>query len=81
MPLVAPLPEGHAPEVAALARFFNETLGFCPNSALTMQRRPEIAKAFIALNRAVMANALANANPSHLLDPSIFDFAALAPRG
>jgi len=57
MPLVAPLPEGHAPEVAALARFFNETLGFCPNSALTMQRRPEIAKAFIALNRAVMANA------------------------
>lgn len=36
------------------------------------RKRPDI--------RAVMANALANANPSHLLDPSIFDFAALAPK-
>jgi uncharacterized peroxidase-related enzyme len=57
MPLVDPLPPAHDPEVARLAAFFNETLGFCPNSVLTMQRRPEIAAAFIALNRAVMANA------------------------
>ena len=57
MPLVAPLAADHDPEVAELARFFNETLGFPPNSVLTMQRRPEIAKAFIALNKAVMANA------------------------
>jgi uncharacterized peroxidase-related enzyme len=56
MPLVAPLPAEHSPEVAELARFFDETLGFTPNSVLTMQRRPEIAKAFIAMNRAVMAN-------------------------
>ncbi|HCK85281.1 MAG TPA: peroxidase [Hyphomonadaceae bacterium] len=57
MALVAPLAAEHDPEVAELARFFNETLGFPPNSVLTMQRRPEIAKAFINLNKAVMANA------------------------
>lgn len=56
MPLVKPLPADHNAEVADLARFFNETLGFCPNSVLTMQRRPAIAKAFIQLNKAVMAN-------------------------
>lgn len=57
MPLVPPLVADHDPEVAELARFFNETLGFPPNSVLTMQRRPEIAKAFIKLNKAVMTNA------------------------
>lgn len=56
MPLVSPLPPDHDHEVADLARFFNETLGFCPNSVLTMQRRPAIAKAFISLNKAVMEN-------------------------
>jgi uncharacterized peroxidase-related enzyme len=57
MPLVEPLPLGHDSDVAALADLFNETLGFVPNSVLTMQRRPQIAQAFIALNRAVMTNA------------------------
>lgn len=56
MPLVDPLPAHHSAEVARIARFFNETLGFAPNSVLTMQRRPEIAKAFTHLNRAVMEN-------------------------
>lgn len=56
MPLIPPLPPDHDPEVAELAQFFNETLGFCPNSVLTMQRRPAIAKAFIGLNKAVMEN-------------------------
>ena len=56
MPLVEPLAADHDAEVAELARFFNETLGFPPNSVLTMQRRPAIAKAFIALNKAVMEN-------------------------
>ena len=56
MPLVTPLPADHSPEVARVAQFFNETLGFPPNSVLTMQRRPEIAKAFTHLNRAVMEN-------------------------
>ncbi len=56
MPLVPPLATDTNQEVAELATFFNETLGFCPNSVLTMQRRPAIAKAFISLNMAVMAN-------------------------
>jgi uncharacterized peroxidase-related enzyme len=56
MPLVSPLAKGSSPEVDELARFFDETLGFTPNSVLTMQRRPAIAKAFIGLNKAVMAN-------------------------
>ncbi|TDM06180.1 MAG: peroxidase [Ideonella sp. MAG2] len=56
MPFIDPLPADANPEVAELAKFFNETLGFCPNSVLTMSRRPEIAKAFIQLNMAVMAN-------------------------
>lgn len=56
MPLISPLPPDSNSEVEELARFFNETLGFCPNSVLTMQRRPNIAKAFIGLNMAVMHN-------------------------
>ncbi|MEZ5959083.1 MAG: carboxymuconolactone decarboxylase family protein [Hyphomonadaceae bacterium] len=56
MPLIEPLAADHDAEVAELARFFNETLGFPPNSVLTMQRRPAIAKAFIELNKAVMEN-------------------------
>ncbi|MFT5297654.1 MAG: putative peroxidase-related enzyme [Colwellia sp.] len=56
MALVSPLATDENEEVKELARFFNETLGFCPNSVLTMQRRPAIAKAFINLNMAVMAN-------------------------
>src|SRR5688572_32877296 len=56
MPLVDPLPADHSDEVAQVARFFESTLGFPPNSVLTMQRRPGIAKAFTLLNRAVMEN-------------------------
>ncbi|MCK0108192.1 carboxymuconolactone decarboxylase family protein [Flavobacteriaceae bacterium S0825] len=56
MPLVTPLSADHDLETKELAEFFNETLGFCPNSVLTMQRRPAISKAFINLNKAVMAN-------------------------
>jgi len=56
MPLVTPLPPDADEEVRELARFFNETLGFCPNSVLTMQHRPAIAKAFINMNKAVMEN-------------------------
>ena len=49
-------PADHSDEVARIATFFESTLGFAPNSVLTMQRRPEIAKAFTHLNRAVMDN-------------------------
>ncbi|MDH4059690.1 MAG: carboxymuconolactone decarboxylase family protein [Aquincola sp.] len=55
MPLVAPLPADHDPEIAELARFFESTLGFAPNSVLTMMRRPGLARAFTELNRAVMS--------------------------
>ncbi len=56
MALVNPLSPDHDLETKQLAEFFNETLGFCPNSVLTMQHRPAISKAFINLNKAVMAN-------------------------
>ncbi len=56
MPLVKPLSLESNPDVNKLAEFFNETLGFCPNSVLTMQIRPEIARSFINLNMAVMTN-------------------------
>ncbi|CAF0992475.1 unnamed protein product [Adineta steineri] len=56
LPLVSPLSPDTNKDVAELAKFFNETLGFCPNSVLTMQHRPAIATAFIQLNKAVMAN-------------------------
>jgi uncharacterized peroxidase-related enzyme len=56
MPLVTPLSPDHDSETKELAAFFNETLGFCPNSVLTMQHRPAISKAFINLNKAVMEN-------------------------
>lgn len=56
MPLVQPLDSNHDKETKELAEFFDETLGFCPNSVLTMQHRPAISKAFITLNKAVMAN-------------------------
>ena len=56
MPLVTPLPADHDAEITELARYFNVTLGFAPNSVLTMMRRPAIAHAFTELNRAVMDN-------------------------
>ena len=56
MALVTSLSPDHDETTKELAAFFNETLGFCPNSILTMQRRPAISRAFINLNKAVMAN-------------------------
>lgn len=56
MPLVDPLPEDHDPGLIDLIQFFRGPLGTVPNSVLTMQRRPAIARAFTELNKAVMAN-------------------------
>jgi uncharacterized peroxidase-related enzyme len=56
MPLVDPLPEDHNPDLVDLIQFFRGPLGTVPNSVLTMQRRPAIARAFTELNKAVMAN-------------------------
>ena len=61
MPLVNPV-DITDEKVKELVNFFNETLGFCPNSVLTMQRRPAIAKAFVELNMAVMQNQQTTSN-------------------
>jgi uncharacterized peroxidase-related enzyme len=55
-PLVLPTTADDDKNFQDLIRFFNETLGFCPNSVKTMYHRPAIAYAFIALNKAVMEN-------------------------
>ena len=57
MPLVKPLSNIEDKETQELVTFFNETLGFCPNSVLTMQKKPYLAQAFVNLNKAVMDNA------------------------
>jgi len=57
MPLVKPSSRIKDKETQKLVTFFNETLGFCPNSVLTMQKKPYLAKAFVNLNKAVMDNA------------------------
>lgn len=56
IPLVYPVTIGDDKELLKLIEFFNETLGFCPNSVKTMYLRPRIAYAFIELNKAVMEN-------------------------
>jgi uncharacterized peroxidase-related enzyme len=56
MPLIDPLPEDHNPDLIDLIQFFRGPLGTVPNSVLTMQRRPKIARAFTELNKAVMEN-------------------------
>lgn len=55
-PLVSPSLEKDDKAFQELIAFFNETLGFCPNSVKTMYHRPAIAYAFIELNKAVMEN-------------------------
>jgi len=55
-PLVFPKTGEQDPELQKLIEFYEETLGFCPNSVKTMHHRPPIAYAFIELNKAVMEN-------------------------
>ena len=55
-PLVLPSTKREDKDFQDLIKFFNETLGFCPNSVKTMYHRPSIAYAFIELNKAVMEN-------------------------
>lgn len=49
-----PLPAESSPELKDDFRIFESILGFVPNSLLTMQRRPEMVKAFGELTKAVM---------------------------
>jgi len=55
-PLVFPKSSEKDKELQKLIEFYNETLGFCPNSIKTMHIRPSIAYSFIELNKAVMEN-------------------------
>jgi len=50
-----PIEECPDPELRETLQHFVNTLGFVPNSLLTMQRVPAIAKAVVQLNRAVFA--------------------------
>ncbi len=54
MSRLQPLPPETTPELKSHFDFFLGTLGFTPNSVLTMQRKPRIVKAFAQLNAAVM---------------------------
>ena len=54
MPRLTPLPPETTPELKAHFDFFLSTLGFTPNSVLTMQRKPRLVQAFAQLNGAVM---------------------------
>lgn len=55
-PLVNPKEDKNDKELQELIEFYEETLGFCPNSVRTMHHRPRIAYAFIEMNKAVMEN-------------------------
>jgi len=48
-----PLPADSTSELVDDFAFFQRTLGFVPNSLLTMQRRPALTKGLIALSRGV----------------------------
>ncbi|MEM7445791.1 MAG: carboxymuconolactone decarboxylase family protein [Pseudomonadota bacterium] len=49
-----PLPHDTHPHLVERFEHYRDTRGFIPNSILTMQRRPAIAEAFMALNKAVL---------------------------
>ncbi len=55
MSRLKPLAPETTPELKAHFDFFLGTLGFTPNSVLTMQRKPHLVKAFAQLNAAVMS--------------------------
>lgn len=54
MSRLTPLPPETTPELKPYFDFFLSTLGFTPNSVLTMQRKPKLVQAFAQLNAAVM---------------------------
>jgi alkylhydroperoxidase family enzyme len=48
-----PLPPAHTPELKEQFDSFFKTLGFVPNSVLTMQRKPKLVRAFVAMQAAI----------------------------
>jgi uncharacterized peroxidase-related enzyme len=55
-PLVSPLDRNANKEAEEMAQFYEETLGFTPNSLFTMMHRPRIAQAFLEMNQPEMEN-------------------------
>ncbi|MCB1889656.1 MAG: carboxymuconolactone decarboxylase family protein [Rhodocyclaceae bacterium] len=53
MARLAPLAKDAAPELAEDFAFFERTLGFIPNSLLTMAHRPALTRGLIALSKGV----------------------------
>ena len=53
MARLAPLARNAVPDLDEDFAFFERTLGFVPNSLLTMARRPSLARGLIALSRGV----------------------------
>ena len=54
MARLPPLPPETTPDLKPHFDFFLGTLGFTPNSVLTMQRKPRLAQALAVMNAAVM---------------------------
>jgi alkylhydroperoxidase family enzyme len=54
MSRLPPLPASTTPELQPHFDFFLTTLGFTPNSVLTMQRKPKLVQALAQMNAAVM---------------------------
>ena len=52
-PRLVPLPADATPELKETFQTFHASLGFIPNSALIMQRKPKLVRAFTALTAAV----------------------------
>src|SRR5215217_5716687 len=50
---MTPLPPEHSPELREEFASFLQTLGFVPNSVLTMQRKPKLVRAFVQMQRAI----------------------------
>jgi alkylhydroperoxidase family enzyme len=48
-----PLPPEHSPELKEQFDSFFKSLGFVPNSVLTMQRKPSLVHAFVGLQSAI----------------------------
>ena len=50
---LAPLPADHTPELQDSLQVYVKSLGFIPNSALIMQRKPKLVKALAQLASAI----------------------------
>ncbi len=50
---LAPLPPEHTPELGGQFASFMKTLGFVPNSVLTMQRNPALVRGFVQMQAAI----------------------------